>query len=269
MAASPHEKLVARWASDEELFTRVWNTLLKETHKSVSLSVARDLLLSRYANQGVDRRAFYAVCPELNDEKIARFVVPELLPKVINVRVAEPEACTRHDRQFVQAQLSNAGVENSNLESTLISRRQDIMHSFFIDVMTVVTKYLAQQSEASAQTEADTPQSNETAASSASTTKSEETTAPRGDSDAHDLDETNLPIIAGMHHAAIICSDYEVSKTFYVETLGFKIIAENFRKNRNSWKLDLAVGDGTQIELFRRVRRRNCVFLSRFLFLFC
>jgi len=53
-----------------------------------------------------------------------------------------------------------------------------------------------------------------------------------------------------IHHAAIICSNYEASKHFYVECLGFKVIAENFREQRNSYKLDLALPDGSQVELF-------------------
>lgn len=54
----------------------------------------------------------------------------------------------------------------------------------------------------------------------------------------------------GIHHVAIICSDYEKSKHFYVETLGFSIIKETFREARNSFKLDLRVGGNMQIELF-------------------
>ena len=53
-----------------------------------------------------------------------------------------------------------------------------------------------------------------------------------------------------IHHAAIICSDYAVSKRFYVETLGLAIVAEHWRAERCSWKLDLALPDGGQIELF-------------------
>ena len=49
-----------------------------------------------------------------------------------------------------------------------------------------------------------------------------------------------------IHHLAIICSDYERSKKFYVETLGFGIIQETYR---SEYKLDLQVGD-SQIELF-------------------
>jgi glyoxylase I family protein len=56
-----------------------------------------------------------------------------------------------------------------------------------------------------------------------------------------------------IHHVAIICSDYERSKRFYTEVLGFEIIRETFRAERNSYKLDLRVGansGGSQIELF-------------------
>jgi glyoxylase I family protein len=53
-----------------------------------------------------------------------------------------------------------------------------------------------------------------------------------------------------IHHAAIICADYSVSKRFYVECLGLRVLAENFRAQRNSYKLDLALPDGGQIELF-------------------
>ena len=53
-----------------------------------------------------------------------------------------------------------------------------------------------------------------------------------------------------IHHAAIICSDYEASKRFYVEVLGLRVIAEHLRAARRSWKLDLALPDGSQVELF-------------------
>ena len=58
------------------------------------------------------------------------------------------------------------------------------------------------------------------------------------------------PIFVGLHHAAIIASNYAVSKVFYTEVLGFTIIAENYRQARDSWKLDLGLPDGTRIELF-------------------
>ena len=53
-----------------------------------------------------------------------------------------------------------------------------------------------------------------------------------------------------IHHAAIIAGDYERSKRFYTETLGLPIIAETYRAARRSHKLDLALPDGGQIELF-------------------
>jgi glyoxylase I family protein len=53
-----------------------------------------------------------------------------------------------------------------------------------------------------------------------------------------------------IHHAAIICADYARSRRFYVETLGLTVVAEHFRAERNSYKLDLALPDGAQIELF-------------------
>ena len=52
-----------------------------------------------------------------------------------------------------------------------------------------------------------------------------------------------------IHHIAIIVSNYEVSKNFYVNILGFEIIRENYREERNSYKLDLKIGD-SEIELF-------------------
>ncbi len=56
--------------------------------------------------------------------------------------------------------------------------------------------------------------------------------------------------IAGFHHVAVICSDYARSKDFYTRVLGLAVIAENFREERGSWKLDLAVPGGGQVELF-------------------
>lgn len=53
-----------------------------------------------------------------------------------------------------------------------------------------------------------------------------------------------------IHHAAIICSDYAVSKRFYTECLGLRVVAENHRAARASFKLDLSLPDGSQIELF-------------------
>ncbi len=56
--------------------------------------------------------------------------------------------------------------------------------------------------------------------------------------------------IQRLHHVAIIASDYPRSKVFYTEILGLQVIAETYREARDSWKLDLALPDGTQIELF-------------------
>lgn len=53
-----------------------------------------------------------------------------------------------------------------------------------------------------------------------------------------------------IHHIAIICSDYEKSKAFYTEVLGFKILREVYRAERQSYKLDLMVGNNYAIELF-------------------
>lgn len=54
----------------------------------------------------------------------------------------------------------------------------------------------------------------------------------------------------GIHHVAIICSDYNRSRHFYVEVLGLQVLAENYRAERDSWKLDLRLPDGSQLELF-------------------
>jgi glyoxylase I family protein len=53
-----------------------------------------------------------------------------------------------------------------------------------------------------------------------------------------------------IHHVAVICADYAVSKHFYTETLGLTVIREVYRAERGSYKLDLALPDGSQIELF-------------------
>lgn len=59
-----------------------------------------------------------------------------------------------------------------------------------------------------------------------------------------------LPLLGGMHHVAIIASDYDRSRRFYHELLGLPILAETLRAERHSWKLDLALPDGSQLELF-------------------
>ena len=58
-----------------------------------------------------------------------------------------------------------------------------------------------------------------------------------------------LPL-CGIHHVAIIASDYARSRRFYTEVLGLTVVNEVFRAERQSYKLDLQLPDGTQIELF-------------------
>lgn len=53
-----------------------------------------------------------------------------------------------------------------------------------------------------------------------------------------------------LHHIAIICSDYEKSKHFYTEVLGFCVLRQTYRADRQSYKLDLALGKNYIIELF-------------------
>jgi glyoxylase I family protein len=56
--------------------------------------------------------------------------------------------------------------------------------------------------------------------------------------------------INNIHHIAIICSNYEISKRFYTDVLGFAIIREIHRKERDSYKLDLSLNNQYCIELF-------------------
>ena len=53
-----------------------------------------------------------------------------------------------------------------------------------------------------------------------------------------------------IHHIAIICSDYRKSKYFYTEVLGLRVLKEVYRKERDSYKLDLGIGNHYCIELF-------------------
>ena len=57
------------------------------------------------------------------------------------------------------------------------------------------------------------------------------------------------PLLAAIHHVAVICSDYPTSRRFYSEVLGLPILREVWRAERQSWKCDLALGDAA-IELF-------------------
>jgi glyoxylase I family protein len=56
--------------------------------------------------------------------------------------------------------------------------------------------------------------------------------------------------LQGIHHVAIICSDYTVSKHFYTHILGLQVIGEYYREERQSYKLDLRLNDQYIIELF-------------------
>ncbi|OON68455.1 VOC family protein [Hymenobacter sp. CRA2] len=56
--------------------------------------------------------------------------------------------------------------------------------------------------------------------------------------------------LAQVHHIAIICTDYAVSKRFYTEVLGLRVIREVYRAERQSYKLDMALGEQYLIELF-------------------
>ncbi|MFZ7186438.1 VOC family protein [Avibacterium avium] len=57
-------------------------------------------------------------------------------------------------------------------------------------------------------------------------------------------------LFLGFHHIAIIASDYAKSKHFYTQILQAKVIQETYRVERESYKLDLTLPDGSQIELF-------------------
>jgi glyoxylase I family protein len=74
-----------------------------------------------------------------------------------------------------------------------------------------------------------------------------------------------MPSLQYIHHIAIICSDYTVSKKFYTEVLGLTILSEHYRAERRSYKLDLKLNDQYCIELFsfpdspeRRSRPEAC-----------
>ena len=78
--------------------------------------------------------------------------------------------------------------------------------------------------------------------------------------------------LSKIHHIAIIVSDYEAAKDFYVNKLGFSVIRENYRPERKDWKLDLRVNEHTELEIFaeenppKRVNRPEaCGLLSLYL----
>src|SRR5690606_30689605 len=73
--------------------------------------------------------------------------------------------------------------------------------------------------------------------------------------DKHQIEDLSRATVISMkierlHHIAIICSDYEKSKHFYTEVLGFKIEREIYREERQSYKLDLSLAGSYLIELF-------------------
>lgn len=57
-------------------------------------------------------------------------------------------------------------------------------------------------------------------------------------------------LLRSLHHIAIICTDYGKSKRFYTEILGFNVVREVFREERDSWKCDLSLNGNYLIELF-------------------
>ena len=56
--------------------------------------------------------------------------------------------------------------------------------------------------------------------------------------------------LSGLHHIAIIVSNYTVSRDFYVNKLGFSVIRENYRPDKKDWKLDLKINSTTELEIF-------------------
>ena len=59
-------------------------------------------------------------------------------------------------------------------------------------------------------------------------------------------------ILGRIHHVAIISSDHDQARDFYVNRLGFSVIRDVYRAYRDDWKLDLQVGDGTELEIFAK-----------------
>ena len=79
--------------------------------------------------------------------------------------------------------------------------------------------------------------------------------------------------LSKIHHIAIIVSDYEAAKDFYVNKLGFSVIRENYRPERKDWKLDLRVNEHTELEIFaeenppKRVNRPGSLWAASSCFL--
>lgn len=60
--------------------------------------------------------------------------------------------------------------------------------------------------------------------------------------------------LTAVHHIALLVSDYQKSREFYVDKLGFRIVRENFRKERGDYKLDLEL-NGVELEIFAPVQK--------------
>jgi len=59
-----------------------------------------------------------------------------------------------------------------------------------------------------------------------------------------------MSFLKQIHHIAVICSDYELSKQFYTTILQLEVIREIYREDRNSYKLDLSLNGQYILELF-------------------
>ncbi|MDN3575758.1 VOC family protein [Chitinimonas viridis] len=57
-------------------------------------------------------------------------------------------------------------------------------------------------------------------------------------------------MIVGLHHVAIIVTDLAAARRFYCEVLGGREMAAHYRAARDSWKVDVQLPDGGQLELF-------------------
>ena len=67
----------------------------------------------------------------------------------------------------------------------------------------------------------------------------------------------SLPIGNAVHHIDVIGTNYEDSRHFYVDVLGFEVVREVWREEKQDWKIDLAL-DGCELELFILPKRRGC-----------
>ena len=63
--------------------------------------------------------------------------------------------------------------------------------------------------------------------------------------------------LSKIHHIAIIVSNYEAAKDFYVNKLGFSVIRENYRSERRDWKLDLRVDEHAELEILQNQIHRS------------